>query len=142
MELRRTRRRHSAISIVSLIDVMMILLIFFMITSTYLDLNMIPAVQQSDTPVDQPAPPNADRSGATTLLIRLGADGRAHVQGKPLDLDALGALITARLVDTQGLQIVVLPSPRASTQALISVMDRATKAGAAALRIVRLEALP
>lgn len=142
MQLRRPIRRRSLISIVSLIDVMMILLIFFMITSTYLDLDMIPAVQQDDAPDALPPPPTAAGQGAATLLIRLGADGLAYVQGRPLDLAALSGVISGKLASDPATRVIVLPSSRASVQALVAVMDVATSAGAAELRIVRLEQKP
>ena len=56
--LKRPPKRHSVISVVSMIDVMMILLFFFMVTSTYLNLDMVPALQKSDdAPGNSPPPP-------------------------------------------------------------------------------------
>ena len=52
-----------------MIDVMLILLVFFMVTSTYLNLDMIPAADRSE---DTAEATSAD-TGAGTLLIRLGA---------------------------------------------------------------------
>jgi len=142
MQLRRPIRRRSLISIVSLIDVMMILLIFFMITSTYLDLDMIPAVQQDDAPQTLPAPPSANDQAAATVLIRLGSDGVPYVQGRPLDLATLAGVISGKLAGDPATRVIVLPSARASVQALVTVMDVATGAGASELRVVRLEPKP
>jgi biopolymer transport protein ExbD len=137
---RRPRPRH-LISLVPLVDVMMILLIFFMVTSTFLDLDMVPVVDRGDAPAAE-APRAGERPRSAALLIRLAADGRAYLHGRPLDAAALDAAVRARLVERADAPIVVLPSGQASLQALVGVMETATRAGATTLRVVRLEAGP
>lgn len=136
--LKRPPRTRALISLVPMIDVMLILLVFFMVTSTYLNLDMIPAVRQQDQA--QGAAPDAQSAG--TLMIRLGADGAAVVRGQPLaDLD-LERLLRQKLAAEPLTQVVVLPSGAATTQSLISVMDVATRAGVVRLRVIRLQARP
>ena len=48
MKLARYHSDKALISLVPLIDVMLILLVFFMVTSTYLNLDMIPFVERSE----------------------------------------------------------------------------------------------
>ena len=139
LTLKRPGRPKALISLVPMIDVMLILLVFFMVTSTYLNLDMIPAVAQSDRPAPSQADPAAPGG---TLMIRLAQDGVPVVRGQALSQDALRALLLAQLAESSLTQIVVLPSGAASTQALVSVMDTATRAGAVRLRVVRLEARP
>lgn len=136
--LRRPTRPAQLISLVPMIDVMLIMLVFFMVTSTYLNLDMIPAVHQQDSPAQAAAP--SDAGG--TLMIRLGSDGIPVVQGAAVPAGVLSALLAGRLADDPLLQVLVLPSGGATTQALISVMDEAARAGAVRLRVVRLEARP
>ena len=136
MTIRRPRRSGPLISLVPMIDVLLILLVFFMVTSTYLNLDMIPAVRQQDDTAPRGAAPEAGR----TLMIRLGQDGIATVRGRPIAAAGLAGLIGDTLAADPLAQIVVLPSGAATTQALISVMDAATQAGAVRLRVIRLEA--
>ena len=136
MIIKRPRRSGPLISLVPMIDVMLILLVFFMVTSTYLNLDMIPAVRQQDSPAQQ----SGSAETAKTLMIRLGQNGVPTVRGQPLDPDDLAGLINETLSAEPLAQIVVLPSGAATTQALISVMDTATQAGAVRLRVIRLEA--
>lgn len=136
--LRRPARSRSVISLVPMIDVMMILLVFFMVTSTYLDLDMIPAVQ-SDANSDAPV---TNDDTAATLMIRLGADGVPRLRGQTVDGGLLKQTISDTLRAQPLTQVVVLPSAAATTQALISVMDIAADAGARRLRVIRLEARP
>ncbi len=140
--LRRPARRHTLISVVSMIDVMMILLFFFMVTSSYLNLDMVPALQKSDeAPDDTPVPSPSTKPGSpATLLIRIGADGAASVRGQPLANDALIALLRARLATDPLTPVVLFPSGGAQLQALITVMDTVTKAGAVRVKVIRLGA--
>jgi biopolymer transport protein ExbD len=137
MNLRRPTHQGALISLVPMIDVMLILLVFFMVTSTYLNLDMIPAVRPSDS---GPAQVSAAPEG--TLMIRIGADGAMVVQGTALTSTALGQRLSQELAEEPLMQVLILPSGAAPTQALISVMDAAATAGVQRLRVLRLEARP
>ena len=126
------------ISLVPMIDVMLILLVFFMVTSTYLNLDMIPAVQRADD-TGQATPQTTDDGASTTVMIRIGADGIPTLRGTGLDIPALEALFEDRLRTSPTLQVLVLPSGAADMQALVSVLDAATRTGVTNLRVVRLE---
>ncbi|MAY87782.1 MAG: biopolymer transporter ExbD [Pseudooceanicola sp.] len=134
--LTRPARAGPLISLVPMIDVMLILLVFFMVTSTYLNLDMIPAVQQQNSAASGPAPKG------TTVMIRLGAGGDPVVSGQPVAMGDLAAVLRARLAGDPDLRVLILPSGAARTQALISVMDAATAAGVQQLQVIRLEAQP
>ncbi len=140
LTLKRPNRPRALISLVPMVDVLLILLVFFMVTSTYLNLDMIPAVRQQDQADSAPAASGMDAAG--TLMIRLGADGAAVVRGRAMTAEGLGQMLRARLAEEPLTQVVVLPSGMATTQSLISVMDVATRAGVVRLRVIRLQARP
>jgi biopolymer transport protein ExbD len=119
------------ISVVPLVDVLLILLVFFMVTSTYLDLDTVPV---SEAASDAPAPAAA----ASTLLVRIGADGSLATGGRTLAPGDLAAVLAERLAADPDLALVLLPSPRAKVQALVTAMDGATLAGATRIRVLRL----
>lgn len=138
LTLTRPSRPRALISLVPMIDVMLILLVFFMVTSTYANLDMIPAVQQADGTAADPD----GRPGGGSLMIRLGADGVPVLRGRPTTTPELTGMLRGVLAEKPLTQVIVLPSGAATTQALISVMDAAAQAGAVRLRVVRLEARP
>ena len=135
--LKRPPRRHSMISVVSMIDVMMILLFFFMVTSTYLNLDMVPALQKSD---EVPGPEPATPGPATTLMIRIAATGQAMVGGDTLDAAALTTLLQQRLSVDPLTPVVLFPSGAAHLQDLIRVMDIVARSGAVRVRVIRIDA--
>ena len=54
MDLARRPAPRSLISLVPLVDVLLILLVFFMVTSTYLDLDMIPTLDRTEAEAEAP----------------------------------------------------------------------------------------
>ncbi|MCV2869209.1 biopolymer transporter ExbD [Defluviimonas sp. WL0002] len=140
MELRRRSQERRLISLVPMIDVMLILLVFFMVTSSYLDLDMVPMLERQDETATAPSVGGGDGGGP--LFVRIGADGTLRVGARSLDRAGFGALLAERLLRDPGLQVLILPSGHAPTQALVSVMDLATGVGVQRLRIVRLQGAP
>ena len=138
LTLKRLPRARALISLVPMIDVMLILLVFFMVTSTYLNLDMIPAVRQHD----QTQSTGSGTQETEVIMIRLGADGIPVVRGQAMTDLGLKQLLQRRLKEKPLTQILVLPSGAAKTQNLISVMDVATRAGVVRLRVIRLQARP
>ena len=119
------------VTLVPLIDVMLILLVFFMVTSTYLDLNMVPVVERGAAPATSGA-----NGSPQTRLVRIAADGTAYFRGQPLSDAVLGEL-SRDLDQNPLLSVLVFPSAQANTQALISTMEDLTAIGASRLRLVR-----
>lgn len=129
--LSRPDRVAAPISLVSMIDVLMIMLVFFMVTSTFLDLDMLPlSAEPGDAPAEGVAP------GGGPLLLRIGADGQVRLRGQVVAPDALVGVMQARA----GAAVTVLPSGQAPVQALALVMDAAAAAGVDRLDILRLTA--
>ena len=137
--LRRPRPARALISLVAMIDVLLILLVFFMVTSTYLDLDMIPAVSQDSDAAASAAPA---QDTALPVLIRIGSDGAPVIRGQTLNLTELESMLEARVAETAALPVMLLPTGVAQAQSLVSVMDVATSAGVTNLRVIRLEARP
>ena len=140
MTLTRRKPARPLISLVPMIDVMLILLVFFMVTSTYLNLDMIPALSQSDRPA--PSASASPEPGTSAMLIRIGADGVPYYQGRALDPDSLNAALARRLAEDPATRVILLPTGSARMQALVTAMDQITRAGVTNMRVVRLEARP
>lgn len=147
MRLARRKRQGMLITMTPMIDVLFILLIFFMVTSTFLDLDMIPFIggarpdpQSSAQSSGAPAAAGERTAETGSFLVRLGADGRTYVAGQAVDPVALTAMVSLRVAARPSTPIMILPSGSATTQSLVSLMDALTRAGARDVRIVRFEA--
>ncbi len=134
MRIARRNRNSALITLTPLVDVMLILLVFFMVTSTYLDLDMIPMVEKGDEL--NPTAPSTGTDGITTLLISINAAGEARFQGRTVTASALAEALRAQ----PDAQVLILPSGFANVQGLVEVIEAATVAGITNLRVVRLKA--
>ncbi len=141
MRLNRKKRVGMIISVTPLVDVMMILLIFFMVTSTYLDLDMVPLVGGDRAAGEQSTAPTVtgNQTDSTSLLVRLAADGSVHVSGQSVSLAGLSSVIKVRVTTRPSTPVLVLPSGAATTQSLVSLIDAIAEAGARNVRVVRLQ---
>ena len=94
---------------------------------------MIPIVDRVDE-----APRANNTANGSTLLVRIGADGQAYLHGQAADATTLSQLVAVRLAAEPLLSVVILPSSRATTQALVSTMDTLTRSGATRIRLMQL----
>ena len=139
MQLSRSKPPQRLISLVSMIDVLLIMLVFFMVTSTYINLDMIPMAQSTDDKIDAA---HTQTTKGAPMMIRLGPDGTPHLRGQIIETAALSAQIKTHLTNDATAAILILPSPRADTQSLVTLMDTITRAGATNLRILQLAVNP
>jgi biopolymer transport protein ExbD len=142
MRLRRSRRVGLVITVTPMVDALLILLVFFMVTSTYLDLDMIPMVEKGAAPGSAVAttPQTATIRESRTVLVRLRPDGRPVLRGEAMTAPALTAALAARVASAPDTRVVILPSGQANAQALVSLLEGAARAGVTDVRVVRLEA--
>lgn len=139
IKINRKPPNRALISLVPLVDVMLILLVFFMVTSTYLDLDIIPVFERPD-PLTDDKRTEISEAVPLPMLIRLDGFGLPSLGGQTLTLGDLGTRLQARLETEPLTAIVVFPSATAKMQSLISIMETATNAGAKSLQVMRLEA--
>ena len=115
------RRRRRAISMVPLIDVVFILLLFFMLSTSL--------IRAREVPVNFPTP-DSEPSAQALKIIRLESeDGLISYQGLRYasgDSEALRELIA----DDRQAAYALDTAPGVSTQALVTLLDRLTLAGA------------
>ncbi|HSH44120.1 MAG TPA: biopolymer transporter ExbD [Arenicellales bacterium] len=124
----RPARRRPLISLTPLIDVVFILLVFFMLASSFMDWRAI----ELSTPGEAGAAPQTE--GA--LLVEVHAGG-LRLSGVPLDADRLADRISARLASTPDQRVLVKPAPGVSMQRAVDVLDELAVAGVSRLSLIR-----
>ena len=121
-------RRRALISLTPLIDVVFILLVFFMLASSFLDWRAI----DLDTPVSSAA--GTSMEGA--LLVEIRSDG-LRLSGETVSLDALGARVARRVSERLDQPVLVRAAPGVSLQRAVQVLDRLAAAGATRMALIR-----
>lgn len=138
MKFPRTPREPVDINLAPLIDVVFILLLFFVVTTTF--------TRETQLKVDLPEAVSGEAVNAeakTTLEILIGVDGSFALNGKSLSKNDLTTLMEALRVESGGdktLPVVLSADGKAPHQAVVIAMDAAAKLGFAQLRITTVEA--
>lgn len=138
MSFPRKPREPVDINLAPLIDVVFILLLFFVVTTTF--------TRETQLKVDLPeavSGQNVEAEEKTPLEILIGVDGSFALNGKSLSKNDLTTLMEALRVESGGdksLPIVLSADGKSPHQAVVTAMDAAAKLGFAQLRITTVEA--
>ena len=114
-------RKGPRLEIVPMIDIMMVLLVFFVM----IVLRMIP---DSGVTLSLPGASTAQRLPHTQVVIVIDAQGALHVKDRTLTPDELSAYLAAQSA-THDTDIIVAGDKAATLQQLMQVMDIARKNG-------------
>ncbi|MBK1692574.1 ExbD/TolR family protein [Ectothiorhodospira mobilis] len=115
-------RRRALISLTPLIDVVFILLVFFMLASSFLDWRLLPLHAASGK-----APATAEQ---TVLRVQIAADGAIRLEGRTMAPGGLTRALVARLAEAPERAVVVQPEGDVPLQRLVAVLDQVRAAGA------------
>ncbi len=138
MKFRRKPRENVEINLASLIDVVFILLLFFVVTTTF--------TRETQLKVDLPeaasgTPP--EQSALKQLEVLIAADGSYSLNGRQLrksDLETLSAALQKESEGDNSLPLTISADAKTPHQAVITAMDAAGKLGFAHLRMTTVEA--
>ncbi|MGF0242368.1 ExbD/TolR family protein [Rhodococcus sp. IEGM1300] len=140
MKFRRKQRENVDINLVSLIDVVFVLLLFFVVTTTFtretqLRVELPEAV--SGTPAENPQ--------AKQLDIAISAEGVFSVNNQLLPKNDLASLMEAMQKESSGdtnMPLSISADGKTQHQSVITAMDAAGKLGFSHLRMTTVEAAP
>jgi biopolymer transport protein ExbD len=125
MKFGRPRSSEPEINLIPFIDVLLVVLIFLMLSTTYGRLTQI------DLKL-----PNADSSQfqekPNEIKVLVSSDGRYIVQKKAVDggdIQAIGAALNSAAKDVVNPLVVISADARASHQSVIQVLEAAQNAG-------------
>ena len=124
----RKRSEDQALDISPLIDVVFILLIFFMVTTTF----------QQDMQLELERPGSSSGARATTKALRVYIDraGTVYVDDAPVKLWVLQSRVREYLRDSVGGTVLVVADRTTMTEKLIEVIDQCRLGGAVDVGVV------
>lgn len=121
MQFSEKPKRRVIISITSLIDVMFLLLIFFMVTSTFLE--------QPGMKLDLPSAQSAETTVTRKLVLFINADNIMVFGGRTVPVDSLEALMREAAANSEDGTLVLKADKTVQHGTVIRVMDAAKRAG-------------
>ncbi|MCZ8251838.1 MAG: biopolymer transporter ExbD [Hylemonella sp.] len=125
MHFRRPAREEPEINLIAFIDVLLVILIFLMLTTTYSKFTEM----QLRLPT---ADADAQRDYPKEVIVAVSSDGNYSVNRNPLDGRSVEAVVAALLQAAKaGKDTVVIISADASArhQSVVTVMEAARRAG-------------
>ncbi len=125
LKFRKHRPEEPEINLIPFIDVLLVVLIFLMLSTTYSKFTEL----QVNLPVA-----NADkpRENPQEIIISIANDGRYAINRKAVDgrnVETLASEITAATAGSKDTIIIISADAMATHQAVIVVMDAARRAG-------------
>ena len=139
MKFRRKPRENVEINLASLLDVVFILLLFFVVSTTFnREAQLKIELPEAESAEVQEAPPRQ-------LEITIAADGSYALNGQGLVKSDMATLSSALQKESEGdssLPLVISADARTPHQAVITAMDAAGKLGFTHLRISTVDAEP
>ena len=112
----------SEINMGPLIDMVFILLIFFVVTTNF--------NRQTGVDVSKPKAQSAISQGQKTLLIGISREGTIHVHGRQVSFERLPTIIGTEVTKDPALTVVIIADQDAAIGKAIQVMDKCAMAGA------------
>lgn len=116
-----------AIDLAPLIDVVFILLIFFMVTTSF--------VQETGIEVERPQASFAPALGGDSLRMVVGVNGAVYVDGVQAGADSVRKQVRTFLQQSPKGTVVLIPDRRTPAEALVKAMDWARSGGATRLAL-------
>lgn len=133
MDFADRERPRPRMNIAPLIDVVFLMLIFFMLTSTFIDTASI------DLSMSRSGPSTSAGAG-DMLLVDVRRDGELRLNGLTLGLDDLGPELAARAGAKVDTPVALRAEARVPVQRLVAVMDSIQGVGMSNIRLATPEA--
>jgi biopolymer transport protein ExbD len=124
INIRQARRNNGTaeINISPLIDLIFLLLIFFMVTTSF--------VKETGIDVQRPAASTAQLKEKGNILIGISEDGSIYMDRKQIDVRSVRAHVERCLAENPEGGIVVVADKASKTGLTVQVMDQCRLAGA------------
>lgn len=105
-----------------LIDMVFLLLIFFVVTTSF--------VKESGIDVQRSTAATAETKERGNIMVGLSSEGEVYFEGKKVDVRSLRALIERSLAEDPESAVVIVADKASETGDVVQVMDQCRLAGA------------
>ncbi|MCA1798507.1 MAG: biopolymer transporter ExbD [Xanthomonadaceae bacterium] len=122
-----TQEEEAEINITPMLDVVFIMLIFFIVTATF--------VRETGIDVTRPDAQTAQQQQRPPILIAISKDGEIWFDRRRIDIRAVRANVERALAENPEGGVVILADRESITGLLVEVMDEARLAGAPSVSI-------
>ena len=132
MDFSGRQRTKQELNVAPLIDVVFLLLIFFMLASTFIKPEAIDLMLEGGS--------TGGKAAEEMLNIEVVVDGTIRLNGLRLSMPQLEAELASRIQGDQTRPVTIKAAAEVPVQTLVSIMDRVRAAGTNNLRLATPEA--
>jgi len=124
-------RKTPDINISPLVDMVFLLLIFFVVTTTF--------SRETGVVVRKPKAKTASFLSKESILVAVTREGSIHINDRQVDLDELHRIIKDALDGSHDSSVIIIADKGSLTGRIIEVMDECKSAGARNLSLAALK---
>ena len=120
---RKRSQDEAEINITPMLDIVFIMLIFFIVTTSF--------VKEMGVDLDRPSnAPVQEKKRSEVIPVRIDANGQVFVEDRLVHEGAIRANIVSGLAGKPDATVVVIADRNADSRFIVTVVDRARSAGA------------
>lgn len=119
--IRKRSKKDVEIAIVNLVDVIFILLIFFIMTTTF--------SKETGLDITKPAAGSAAQLEKENILVGISKEGTIHLDERQVDLAMLQAILRRELAEDADRAVVIVSDRDSDMGVVVDVMDECNMAG-------------
>lgn len=120
---KRRAEEDSQIDLTPMLDVVFIMLIFFIVTASFVKESGIDVSRPPTT--DQP-PPDAENKN---IVFFVDENGEITMEGRRIDVRSVRANVERIHAENPQAKVIISASPRAKTEIFVEISDQAREAG-------------
>ena len=127
---RKSRANDEAeINITPMLDIVFIMLIFFIVTTSF--------VKEKGLEVSRPSnsPPKEIKKNKGPIVVKIDANGNILMKGRMLERKAVEANLEREKAEKPDSPLIIAAHPDAETDALVTILDAAEAVGVASVSV-------
>lgn len=128
----KRKKEESGIDLTPMLDVVFILLIFFVVTASFLKESSLDV--QSQDPDNNPPPPTSDQP--QNGLIQIDANNQIFLNQERIDVSAVRARLASLRAENPEAAVIVRPHSASKANTLVNVMNSAREAGIFSIQVM------
>lgn len=128
------RRKHisddeAEINITPMLDIVFIMLIFFIVTTSFVKEKGLEVARPSN------APPKVTEQKKGPIVVKIDANGNIEIKGRMIERKAVQANLEREKAEKPDSTLIVAAHPDAETGALVTILDAAKAVGVASVNV-------
>ncbi len=121
-EFNKKKRQGVNVDIAPLMDMVFILLIFFIVTSTF--------TRETGVNVEKPKAKSASELNNKSIMVAITREGTIHINERQVEYAALSGMLKQMLQRNPAREVIIIADRNSLSGKMVSVMDACNLAGA------------